>query len=125
MGYPESIIKLIESFEKLPGIGEKSAERLAFSIIDSEKEDVELFAEALKAVKNNIKTCVKCNHITEAETCDLCLGKLIESANTHFFDVVVTADHGNAEFMMDRFNNIVTSHTTNEVPFIICNNKYH
>ena len=73
MGCPESILSLIESFKKLPGIGEKSAERLAFSIIDFEKEDVETFSESLLAVKNNIKTCTKCNHITENEVCDLCL----------------------------------------------------
>jgi len=41
--YPESILNLIESFKKLPGIGEKSAERLAFSIIDFEKDDIEIF----------------------------------------------------------------------------------
>lgn len=73
MGCPESILNLIESFKKLPGIGEKSAERLAFSIIDFDKEDVETFSESLLAVKNNIKTCTKCNHITENEVCDLCL----------------------------------------------------
>lgn len=73
MGCPESILNLIESFKKLPGIGEKSAERLAFSIIDFDKDDVEIFSESLLAVKNNIKTCTKCNHITENEVCDLCL----------------------------------------------------
>lgn len=75
MGYPESILNLVESFKKLPGIGEKSAERLAFSIIDFEKEDVEEFSASLLAVSNNIKTCTKCNHITENEVCDICLDK--------------------------------------------------
>lgn len=73
MGCPESILNLIESFKRLPGIGEKSAERLAFSIIELEKDDVEIFSESLLAVKNNIKTCTKCNHITENEVCDICL----------------------------------------------------
>lgn len=72
MGYPESILNLIESFKGLPGIGEKTAERLAFSIIDEEQEDVEAFANALLKVKNNIKNCKICNHITEEEVCDLC-----------------------------------------------------
>jgi len=72
MGYPESILNLIESFKGLPGIGEKTAERLAFSIIDEEQEDVEAFANALLKVKNNIKNCKICNHITEDEICDLC-----------------------------------------------------
>ena len=72
MGCPDSILNLIESFKKLPGIGEKSAERLAFSIIDLEKEDVENFSKSLLAVSNNIKTCSKCNHITENDICDIC-----------------------------------------------------
>ena len=55
MGYPGSILNLKESFHKLPGIGEKSAERLAFSVIDMELEDVEIFKEALDSVKKNIK----------------------------------------------------------------------
>lgn len=62
--------------------------------------------------------------IKAVETADLCLGKIVELAGTHFYDVVVTADHGNAEYMLDRFNNVITTHTTNPVPFIICNNKY-
>lgn len=72
MGYPESILELIEYFKKLPGIGEKSAERFAFSIIDFDKDDVENFANALLSVSKNIKTCNKCNHITENEICDIC-----------------------------------------------------
>ena len=72
MGYPESILNLIEGFKRLPGIGEKSAERLAFSVIDLEKDEVENFSEALLKVKNNIKNCSICNHITEDEVCDLC-----------------------------------------------------
>lgn len=73
MGYPETILSLIESFKKLPGIGEKSAERLAFSIIDMDMEDVQTFSEDLKNVKTNIKNCKKCNHITENDICDICL----------------------------------------------------
>ena len=52
--YPESIKSLIESFKYLPGIGEKTAERLAFSVLDLEEEQVELFSECLNDVKNNI-----------------------------------------------------------------------
>ena len=72
MGYPESILNLIEGFKRLPGIGEKSAERLAFSVIDLEKDEIENFSNALLNVKNNIKNCSICNHITENEVCDLC-----------------------------------------------------
>ena len=39
--------------------------------------------------------------------------------------MIITADHGNCELMIDENNNVITSHTTNKVPFIICNNNYH
>ena len=54
---PDSLKKLIESFKYLPGIGEKTAERLAFSIFDMEEEQVNLFSDSLKEVKNKIKKC--------------------------------------------------------------------
>lgn len=58
------------------------------------------------------------------EICDFCVGKIYEKAKEHFYDLVITADHGNAEYMIDENGNPVTSHTTNKVPFIICNEKY-
>ncbi len=79
-GYPDSVLNLIESFKKLPGIGEKSAERLAFAVItDMEKDDVESLSEDLKKVKNNIKHCKICNHITENEICNICNDKSRDS----------------------------------------------
>jgi len=59
------------------------------------------------------------------EICDFCLGKIYEKATDHFYDLIVTSDHGNAEVMIDKNNNIVTSHTTNKVPFILCNKEYN
>ena len=58
------------------------------------------------------------------EICDFCIGKIEEKAKDGFYELVITADHGNAEYMIDKLDNPVTSHTTNKVPFIICNNKY-
>ncbi len=52
-------------------------------------------------------------------TVDMCLGKLIEEAENNFYKVIVTADHGNVDKMLDDDNNIVTTHTTAKVPFII------
>ena len=72
MEYPNSIIRLIENFKRLPGVGEKSAERYAFSINELEKEDVIDFSEALIDVKTKIKKCPLCNNITEDEVCDIC-----------------------------------------------------
>lgn len=72
MEYPNSIIRLIENFKRLPGVGEKSAERYAFSINELEKEDVIDFSEALVDVKTKIKKCPLCNNITEDEVCSIC-----------------------------------------------------
>lgn len=70
--YPESINSLIESFKLLPGIGEKTAERLAFSIIDMDIENVEFFSTSLLDVKNNIRYCKNCNCLTDEDVCYIC-----------------------------------------------------
>ena len=70
--YPESIRNLIESFKFLPGIGEKTAERLAFSILELEKEQVELFSSSLMEVDNKIHKCKCCNTLTDNEYCFVC-----------------------------------------------------
>lgn len=70
--YPDSIRNLIESFKYLPGIGEKTAERLAFAVLDLEEEQIELFAESLVDVKNKMRYCSKCNSLTENELCFVC-----------------------------------------------------
>ena len=70
--YPDSIRNLIESFKYLPGIGEKTAERLAFAVLDLEEEQTELFAESLVDVKKKIHYCSKCNSLTENELCFVC-----------------------------------------------------
>ncbi len=70
--YPQSLKNLIEAFKLLPGIGEKTAERLAFSILDLEEENVEFFSEELKKAKHNIKNCSICNSLTENKICDIC-----------------------------------------------------
>ncbi len=62
--------------------------------------------------------------IDAIEICDFCVGKIEEKAKEGFYELVITADHGNAEYMLDKNDNPVTSHTTNKVPFIVCNNKY-
>lgn len=75
MKFPESIVSLINDFKHLPGIGEKSAERFAYHIIDMDKEDVEHLAQSLLDVKNKIKFCPKCNFITEDDECYICSDK--------------------------------------------------
>lgn len=70
--YPESIKILIESFKYLPGIGEKTAERLAFSVLDLDDEQIELFSESLIDVSNKIHKCLRCNTLTENDLCSIC-----------------------------------------------------
>ena len=72
MNYPESLNELIESLKKLPTIGEKSAERLAFAIMNMEEEDANIFSESIKNVKTKIKKCKNCGNITEEELCSIC-----------------------------------------------------
>jgi recombination protein RecR len=73
--YPESLNNLIESFKKLPGIGQKTAERLAFAVMKFDDASSKKFSESILKVKNNLKRCVKCNHLTETELCDVCADK--------------------------------------------------
>ena len=72
MNYPKTILNLIESFKKLPGIGEKTAERLALSTLNMDDDTIEIFSTSLKEVKNKIKKCEKCGSYTEEEICDIC-----------------------------------------------------
>ena len=72
MHYPEPISKLIDSFMKLPGIGPKTAVRLAFFVLNM-KEDVVLdFAKALVNAKRNLSYCSVCGHITDQDPCYIC-----------------------------------------------------
>lgn len=72
MNYPDSLKKLIENFEKLPGIGEKTAERLAFSLLNFDEEFTSEFSESIKDIKKKLKKCNKCWNLTEEEYCKIC-----------------------------------------------------
>ncbi|MBQ3021578.1 MAG: recombination protein RecR [Bacilli bacterium] len=73
--YPDIIVKTIESFKKFNGIGEKTAERLALSVLEMSKEDVELFSEYIVELKKNINRCNICGHITDNDVCNICINK--------------------------------------------------
>ncbi len=75
MHYPEPISKLIDSFMKLPGIGPKTAQRLAFHVLDMKEDDVVQFAKALVDVKRELNYCSECGHITEQDPCYICQDK--------------------------------------------------
>jgi recombination protein RecR len=73
--YPEPIAKLIESFSRLPGIGPKTAGRLAFYVLRMKEEDVIDFAKALVNVKRNLTYCTVCCNITDTDPCRICSDK--------------------------------------------------
>ena len=68
----KSISKLIDSFQRLPGIGHKTAEKMAYQVLEMKKESVECFSDALKEVKDKIHHCPICGAYTEADFCDVC-----------------------------------------------------
>ena len=72
MYYPEHIARLIESFSKLPGIGQKTATRLAFYTIGMEDQDVNEFAKNLLSAKRDLRFCSICGNLTESDPCAIC-----------------------------------------------------
>lgn len=70
--YPSSLEQLIDSFKYLPGIGEKTAERLAFAIMEMDEERVSQFSNSLMMVKENIHRCPVCNGLTDRDKCSIC-----------------------------------------------------
>jgi recombination protein RecR len=73
--YPEPIARLIQSFTRLPGIGPKTASRLAFHVITMKEDDVIDFAKALVSVKRNLHYCSICCNITDTDPCRICQDK--------------------------------------------------
>ena len=72
MIYPKVLMDLIEYFKKLPGIGEKSAERMALALLDINTEDVSAFADAMCNAKSKLHPCSICGCLTELEVCPIC-----------------------------------------------------
>ncbi|WP_068986797.1 MULTISPECIES: recombination mediator RecR [Lysinibacillus] len=75
MYYPEPISKLIDSFMKLPGIGPKTAARLAFFVLTMKEDDVLSFSKALIDAKRNLSYCSVCGNITDIDPCHICTDK--------------------------------------------------
>ena len=70
--YSSQITKLIEELSKLPGVGAKSAQRLAFHIINMPKEQVDELAGAMTGARNNVRYCKECFTLTDKEICPIC-----------------------------------------------------
>jgi recombination protein RecR len=69
---PEPLARLVEQFQKLPGIGAKSAQRLAFHVLKTPREDAERLCEAIRDVKEQVTYCSTCNNITDVDPCVFC-----------------------------------------------------
>ncbi|MGV3608548.1 MAG: recombination mediator RecR [Planctomycetaceae bacterium] len=68
----ESVVKVIDEFAKLPGIGRKSAERLAYHILRVHKNEALALADAIRAVRENVRYCSQCYNLAEGELCTIC-----------------------------------------------------
>ena len=72
MIYPKEFSDLVESFELLPGVGNKSAERFVYAIDNLSEEEVSNFSDNLKKFKKNIRKCTLCGHYSSNDICDIC-----------------------------------------------------
>jgi recombination protein RecR len=70
--YSPSIERLIEAFERLPSIGNKTAARLAFHILNASNEETKAFIDAIVNAKRNLKYCSKCFNISDSDPCEIC-----------------------------------------------------
>jgi len=72
MNYPKIIQSLIDCFKKIPGVGEKTAERYVLSLLDMDDDVLKEFADHLKNLKHKIVRCKVCHNLSEGEICDIC-----------------------------------------------------
>ena len=70
--YPKTFNDLIECYKKLPGIGEKNAERLTFATLELDDEIIEVFSNSIKNIKSKTKNCLICNNLSEEDQCTIC-----------------------------------------------------
>lgn len=98
MQYQEPIAKLIASYMKLPGIGEKTATRLAFYTIGMDDEDVQDFSKSLVAVKKDLHYCSICGNITEDDPCPICKDQGRDQST------ILVVEHSRDVMAMERMN---------------------
>ena len=70
--FAEPLARLITEFKRLPGVGQKSAQRIAFHVLRSKREDAELLAQAILDVKDKLGLCSLCNNISDGDLCQFC-----------------------------------------------------
>jgi len=70
--YPNSLKNLIEAFKMLPGVGEKTAERMAFYIVELDEDSIDFFSESIVNAKSTLRKCKICNNLSDNEICNIC-----------------------------------------------------
>ena len=70
--YPKPIQKLINFYKKLPGIGEKNAERMALATYMQDNDELQIFADTIANLKESLTNCKICGHLATSEICDIC-----------------------------------------------------
>lgn len=105
MGFPNSIKSLIDDFKKLPGIGEKTAERLALATLNLDVDEIEKFSNSLQNIKTKIRRCSICNGLSEEEVCEICLDETKEK------EIICVVEDLKNVYLIERIN--------------VFNGKYH
>lgn len=85
MSQPESLTRLIDQLQRLPGIGRKSAQRLAFHLMKSSREEADRLCDAVREMRDTLAYCSVCNHVTDSDPCPICSDA---SRNVHIICVV-------------------------------------
>ena len=103
---------------------EMNASEVTEAVLDAMDDDFDFILvnyanPDMVAHTGNIPACVRA-----LEACDVCIGHIFEKAQENFYELVITSDHGNIEYMKDADGNVITTHTCNKVPFIICDKNY-
>jgi len=99
MIYPKSLEELILYFKKLPGVGERSAERLALAVVNFAKEENEGFAKAITGISKNLQKCTCCGSLTDQDLCDICTNKFRNK------DIICVVEDYKSVFMFEKIGN--------------------
>lgn len=97
--YPKALNDLIESFKKLPGIGEKTAERLSFAVLNFKDDDIKTFSNSINSLKQTIHPCEKCGLLTDQKLCYICQDM------TRSCDTIIVVEDSKDVFLFEKIGN--------------------
>jgi len=102
-GLPDSMRGLVTEFSKMPGVGPRSAKRLAFYILTRPREEVKNLSDAIIKLKDTVRFCKRCNNLSDSEYCDICTN---DSRDKKFLCVVEKPSDVISIEKMGRFNGV-------------------